>query len=121
MIILAECSCGRKIRASDKLAGRWVKCPQCGQAVLIPATDSPQAQVPPPQAPPPRLMDVPLAADEPPRASVAAPLPPSAFSIPTIGPAQIPRPVIAPPDEETAQAEASWRGRIFWLLLLAMI
>lgn len=121
MIILAECSCGRKIRASDKLAGRWVKCPQCGQPVLIPATHAPQSQPPQPQAPPPQLMDVPLAADDPPRATVAAPLPQSVFSIPTIGAPQLPRPVISAPDEDTAHAEASWRGKVFWLLLLAMI
>ena len=105
MIILAECSCGRKIRASDKLAGRWVKCPQCGEAVLIPATEAPQTQVPQAPAPAPQLVDVPLAADEPFRASVAAPLPTSVFSIPTIGAPQLPRPVITPPDEDIAQAE----------------
>src|SRR5438094_6796650 len=116
MIILAECSCGRKIRASEKLAGRLVKCPQCGQPVQIPATHAPQSQIPQPQAPPPRLMDVPLAVDEPPRATVAAPLPQSLFTIPTIGAPQLPRPVIAPPDEDTAHAEASWRGKVFWLL-----
>jgi RsiW-degrading membrane proteinase PrsW (M82 family) len=115
MVILTECSCGRTIRASDKLAGRWVKCPQCGQPVQIPGSE------PQPQAPPPTLVDVPLAADEPSHSPAAVSLPPSPFNIPHTGAPQLPRPVISAPDEDITAAEASWRGKIFWLLLLAML
>ena len=39
MAITAQCgSCNKKFKANDKLAGKRVKCPQCGGAITIPAT-----------------------------------------------------------------------------------
>lgn len=37
MPILAVCGCGRRLRASSRLAGRRVVCPDCGTAVPVPA------------------------------------------------------------------------------------
>jgi serine/threonine protein kinase/DNA-directed RNA polymerase subunit RPC12/RpoP len=38
--LAAQCSaCGQKLKARPDLAGKKVKCPQCGQAVLIPETN----------------------------------------------------------------------------------
>ncbi len=36
MPIRFSCNCGRSILAKDELAGRRVKCPQCGAVVLVP-------------------------------------------------------------------------------------
>jgi hypothetical protein len=39
MAIRATCHCGRVIHAKDDLAGKTVKCPECGRKVPIPASD----------------------------------------------------------------------------------
>lgn len=37
MAITAQCgSCNKKFKANDTLAGKRVKCPQCGGAITIP-------------------------------------------------------------------------------------
>ena len=37
MAIAAKCeSCGKRFRANDKLAGKKVKCPECGGVLTIP-------------------------------------------------------------------------------------
>ena len=39
MAITAQCgSCNKKFTANDTLAGKRVKCPQCGGAITIPVT-----------------------------------------------------------------------------------
>lgn len=43
MPISVACACGKKFQAKDELAGKRVKCPGCGQPLLIPA---PQAAKP---------------------------------------------------------------------------
>src|ERR1022692_4824185 len=41
------CGCGNNLKARRALAGKIVKCPRCGSAVLVPASS-----VPPPSPPP---------------------------------------------------------------------
>jgi DNA-directed RNA polymerase subunit RPC12/RpoP len=41
MIKFACENCGRKIAAQDKLAGKRVKCPRCGNVILAPTADEP--------------------------------------------------------------------------------
>lgn len=36
MAIQVECSCGKKFSAKDELAGRKLKCPECGDAIAVP-------------------------------------------------------------------------------------
>src|SRR5258708_17594739 len=40
MTIAVACECGKRLSAKDELAGKRVKCPACGQGLLIPAPDS---------------------------------------------------------------------------------
>jgi DNA-directed RNA polymerase subunit RPC12/RpoP len=51
MPIPLTCDCGRKIRVSDELAGRRVKCPECGEPQTVPTVRS---TVPVPK---PRVID----------------------------------------------------------------
>lgn len=44
MPISVACSCGKRFRAKDELAGRRLKCPTCGSAIQVP---SPQPASPP--------------------------------------------------------------------------
>ena len=37
MPIVIACQCGKKLQAKDELAGKRVKCPQCGQPLTVPA------------------------------------------------------------------------------------
>ncbi len=37
MAITATCSCGKTVSANDELAGRRVKCPDCGEPIMIPS------------------------------------------------------------------------------------
>ena len=75
MPISVQCVCAKKFSAPDKLAGKRVKCPSCGQPLDIPdpaadplfpelsegdlvAADDPLAQAPAPKpAPKPRKTD----------------------------------------------------------------
>jgi RsiW-degrading membrane proteinase PrsW (M82 family) len=98
MPIEVTCECGRQLRARDAQAGRQCKCPACGRLVLVPA--------PPP---PPALTLAYAGLATPP---VAEPL---------IHGEERPLPVIARPTQDVAKLERSWRGNVYWLLLLAMI
>lgn len=54
MPILAQCgSCQKKFKAGDQLAGKKVKCPQCGSVITIPQPQPPAAASSPPPPPPP--------------------------------------------------------------------
>jgi RsiW-degrading membrane proteinase PrsW (M82 family) len=127
MVIVVECECGRKLRADAKLAGRWVKCPQCSRAVQVPTLDAPPPlpAVPiatfaePAPSPPSALEDLAMATA--PHRGEAAPIPPPRFSKPDMSAYSTPRAVIAPPPGDIEAAEKSWRGYVFWLLLVAMI
>lgn len=43
MSIRIRCSCGKQLQAKDELAGKRVKCPQCGQVIPVPKTSTPKA------------------------------------------------------------------------------
>ena len=45
MAIPVTCQCGKKYQAKDELAGRQLKCPTCGQILVVPQSDSPEAEV----------------------------------------------------------------------------
>lgn len=54
MPIATSCSCGRKLNLKDELAGKTVKCPQCGTALKVPDGKSTATAVatPPPRSAP---------------------------------------------------------------------
>src|SRR5687768_12975863 len=121
MPIIVTCECGRQLRARDELAGRRAKCPGCGMLLLVeppvveplvaePADDEPRYAAPA-QPPPPQ----PVA----PLAYAGTTTPDRAE--PLVYGREHPLPVIARAPEEIERVERSWRGNLFWLLLLAMI
>src|SRR5688500_14763718 len=122
MPIIVTCECGRQLRARDELAGRRAKCPGCGMLLLVeppvlePAEDdlveADAAPPPLPAQPIPAQPVMPLA-----YAGAAVPQQPE----PLVYGAEHPLPVIARAPEEIERLERSWRGNLFWLLLLAMI
>ncbi|MEK7468212.1 MAG: hypothetical protein AAB074_12430 [Planctomycetota bacterium] len=63
MPISTSCSCGRKLNLKDELAGKTVKCPQCGNGVRVPDGKSTATAVatPPPRSAPAdsRIMEKP--------------------------------------------------------------
>jgi hypothetical protein len=54
MPIATSCACGRKLNLKDELAGKTVKCPQCGAALKVPDGKSTATAVatPPPRSAP---------------------------------------------------------------------
>jgi RsiW-degrading membrane proteinase PrsW (M82 family) len=124
MPILVLCECGRQLRARDELAGRRCRCPACGTLVTVPpppvsasdggprniASASPSAKVPaaPPAPPAPPLLGY---------AGTETPF----HAEPLVHGAAHPLPVIARAPVDVERLEKSWRGNLFWLLLLAMI
>ncbi|MCE9582538.1 MAG: hypothetical protein K8T20_08605, partial [Planctomycetes bacterium] len=54
MPITTSCDCGRKLNLKDELAGKTVKCPQCGTALKVPDSKSTATAVatPPPRSAP---------------------------------------------------------------------
>src|SRR5688572_14516442 len=48
MPIPVTCTCGKRVAAKDEFAGKRLKCPSCGGAIAIPAS---QAAAPQPAAP----------------------------------------------------------------------
>lgn len=53
-MIASTCQCGRKFSVSDDMAGKRVRCPQCGDVFRIPDPAAPHV----PAAPPPIAADV---------------------------------------------------------------
>ena len=45
MAIPVTCQCGKKYQAKDELAGRQLKCPACGQILVVPQSHSPEPEV----------------------------------------------------------------------------
>ena len=115
MPISFQCGCGKALKARDELAGRAVKCPECGEGLTVP-TPEPIAEdetyglsdpIPRPQAP----VDPARWAFKPP--ATTAPTPPPKPSTPTPRP-QRPVPV---PEEPSS----SPREYLYVLLALALI
>jgi hypothetical protein len=42
MAVRVQCACGRALAVNEGLAGRRVRCPGCGQTVLVPPGDAPE-------------------------------------------------------------------------------
>ena len=40
MSVNVQCACGQRFAANDRLAGKWVKCPKCGQPLKIPVAEA---------------------------------------------------------------------------------
>lgn len=61
MAIIFSCSCGKRLRAQERAAGKRLKCPACGNAIVVPeARAEPEAEeqpdglsAPPSHTPPP--------------------------------------------------------------------
>ena len=128
MPIIVTCECGRQLRARDELAGRRAKCPGCGMLLLVqppviearpadPIDDEPTPQAI--RASPPPLPPQPVA----PLATLAyaGTTTPDQGEPLVYGDREHPLPVIARAPEEIERLERSWRGNLYWLLLLAMI
>lgn len=103
MAIAFSCECGKRLKTPDDWGGRWVRCTACKRELLVPLPD-----------------DADFGLDEAP-ARAAPPLPPPTWRPVHHGDDPPPRPVIAPPPPEVDRAERSWRGLVYWLLLLAII
>jgi RsiW-degrading membrane proteinase PrsW (M82 family) len=110
MVIVVQCQCGRKLRAGEQLAGRWVKCPGCGQAVFVtPAI----GEVPPP---------VVSATGEPvQRIAPNMPAIPAAFSGVNYASAERHAKAAVAPSDRIQRGEKTWQRYVFWLLLLALL
>jgi len=108
MPIILDCDCGKKLKARDDLAGKWVNCPACGRGLLVPLPETPAQSI-----------------EIQPRESqaAAAPIPDyqPRWRPPDYEAAKHPQPVIAAPAPKLKSAEASWRGFVHYLLLAAMI
>lgn len=51
MPVVARCPCGSNLKVKDALAGKKVKCPKCGEGVLVPAGDEGPSECPSCQEP----------------------------------------------------------------------
>src|SRR5687767_3108685 len=111
MPIVVRCTCGRQLRARDEQAGRRCKCPNCGRSLLVPY---PVATI------------VPREADElqcpPPSAQPAQPVVQIDPNDPQLGwhppPQQAPPPPPPVASADTDALEATWRGHVYWLLVV---
>ena len=134
MPILVTCLCGRQLRARDDLWGKRAKCPGCGMLLLVqgePEVVLEEDTSPAPAPPPLPAQPVSPRQGQPVAPIPAEPLPPIAqlayAGTTTPDPEPVihgdvhPLPVIARAPEEIEKLERSWRGNLFWLLLLAMI
>src|SRR5258707_5892763 len=54
MPIAFVCQCGKRLSSKDETAGRRVRCPNCGGALIVPGSAAERAvKAPPPPPPPP--------------------------------------------------------------------
>src|SRR5262245_30811827 len=110
MPIVLDCDCGKKLKARDDLAGKWVNCPACGRGLLVPLPEN-QAQ---------STGEVALkgaAAPPAPQASVPAALEyQQRWRVPKYTTNQRPLPAITAPEPRLRSAESSWRGFVHYLL-----
>jgi hypothetical protein len=54
MAITVQCPCGRRTTVGDPLAGKSIRCPQCGQSVAVGAAAAPVGKTPSRASAPPR-------------------------------------------------------------------
>lgn len=47
MPVSVQCTCGMSLRLKDELAGRSIKCPSCGAALIVPAAERVPSATPP--------------------------------------------------------------------------
>ncbi|HEV2294406.1 MAG TPA: PrsW family glutamic-type intramembrane protease [Tepidisphaeraceae bacterium] len=104
MAIAFSCECGKRLKTPDDWGGRWVRCTACKRELLVPLPQSSDLGIDP----------------EPVRAGPAPAPPPNWQPVQHVETTR-PRPVIAAPPPELDRKERSWRGFIFWLLLLAAV
>ncbi|HEX3357228.1 MAG TPA: PrsW family glutamic-type intramembrane protease [Tepidisphaeraceae bacterium] len=119
MVIVVECQCGRKLRAGEQLAGRWVKCPQCGQGVFVTPAEAVIAPGPVVSAPIVSAPVPPMNAAPVPKTTFTAM--PSAFQGPDYASGERRVKAAVSPSDRILSAEKSWQGYVFWLLLLALV
>ncbi len=62
MPISIACDCGKQLRVKDELAGRRVKCPECGEVLTVPGGAAAQPRPPAPKSEPPRRPKAPVVA-----------------------------------------------------------
>src|SRR3954468_7055298 len=118
MPILVMCSCGRTLRARDEQAGKRCKCPGCGKILTVPieSVDDASATAPTPVIP----ASAPIPAAQPVELSYAGTAVPKKADPLVLGAAR-PLPVIARPTQDVARLDRSWRGNIWWVLLLMLV
>ena len=118
MSIVVSCSCGKRLRARDELAGKRAKCPGCGKTLLVPPTaadpeqdlyDVVDSSTPVPSTPKH------VAPSRPPIAAAAA------YSAPVAGRAA---PVVKKPIAAPSLAQESgpqMRQYLYWILIVTLI
>lgn len=110
MPILVTCPCGSQLRARDDQVGRQCKCPGCGSIITVPAPAIPAMPVQVEEEEPERIRlgyadtDIGRRAD------------PLVF-----GGGEKPLPVIAAASADVAKLDRTWRGNVWWLLMILMI
>ncbi len=92
------------MKTPDDWGGRWVRCTACKCELLVPLPEADEIQL-----------------DLEPAGAAPAPAPPPAWQPVQHLESARARPVIATPELELSEQERSWRGYVYWLLLLAMI
>lgn len=134
MPISFDCSCGKRFRVKDELAGKRARCPACGTVLVVPVADAVFGDDLEPNPPPPppaeeaetyRVQEQP-APEKPRRRPVPGPAEPTGPAEPPRRPARRQtRPSPAPEDRYRHiledKPEQSWREWAYLALLLALI
>jgi len=110
MPILVTCECGRTLRANDAQAGRQCRCPACGIILVVPLP------------PPVQVIEAPVVVETEPAVVLGyAHDETVGRADPLVHGEEMPIPVIAPPSEEVAKLERTWRGNLWWIFLLMLL
>jgi RsiW-degrading membrane proteinase PrsW (M82 family) len=118
MSIVVSCSCGKRLRARDELAGKRAKCPGCGKALLVPPTaaDPEQDLYDVVDAPTPvPSMPKPVAPPRPPIAAAPAYSPPVAGRAAPIAKKPVAAPALA------QESGPQMRQYLYWILVVTLI
>lgn len=116
MAITVECECGKSFDVTEKHAGKTLKCPGCGQGVVVPIPGLASIDTSEPPLKP-----------EPPKSLTAAPRPPrgfwsalgDAFSVPPLPPDR--RTLDTRRHDELMEVLNGIRSRLTWLVVLAIL